>query len=273
MTLPAPVVTDGLAHVALGVAARERTWFGEWHDRVIAVAAASVAPAWLVGGGALIRGRSASCAPELRLALAARGAITNADADAPVLWARLVRGELPEDPFHAHVVLAALHRVRRAVPVVLPGQATPATVADLLRAVPRALQQWPWEERPKTKNSRAAKWHVDNEYHVQALLWTILAPIFPDLKREEYAAQNGATQPRVDFGIPSLRLLVEAKFARNRSALKDMVNEIARTRPTTSRPPDRTTASSCSCGTTRGTRRTTTSSSRGCVSSTASLMP
>src|SRR5690606_10772497 len=34
-------------------------------------------------------------------------------------------------------------------------------------------------------------------------------------------------QPRVDFGIPSLRLLIEAKFARTRSALKEMVNEIA----------------------------------------------
>jgi len=124
-------------------------------------------------------------------------------------------------------MLAALHWVRRAAPVILPGQATLTTVADLMRAVPRALQQWPWEERPKTKNSRVARWHIDNEYHVQALLWTILAPVFPDLKREEYAAQIGPIQPRIDFGIPSLRLLVEVKFARDRSALKNMVNEIA----------------------------------------------
>lgn len=225
--MPAPVVTNGLAHVALGLAARERTWFAGWHDRVIDVAAARVAPAWLVGGGTLVRGRSASCSPELRLALAARGAVMNAEADSMVLLERLVRGELPEDPFHAQVVLAALHWVRRTAPVVLPGHATPVSVADLLRCVPRALQQWPWEEKPKTKNSRAAKWHVDNEYHVQALLWTILSPIFPDLKREEYAAQIGPIQPRVDFGIPSLRLLVEAKFARDRSALKHVVNEIA----------------------------------------------
>jgi hypothetical protein len=232
--MPAPVVTDGLAHVALGLAARERAWFGEWLDRVVDVAATSVAPNWLVGGGALVRGRSVSCAPELRLALAGRGALTNESADAQatdapefVLLERLVRGEVPEDPFHAQVVLAAVHWIRRAAPVVLPGQATPAMVADLLRALPRALQQWPWEEKPKTKNSRPAKWHVDNEYHVQALLWAILAPILPDLKREEYAPQVGPIQPRVDFGIPSLRLLVEVKFARNRSALKEMVNEIA----------------------------------------------
>ncbi len=225
--MPAPVVTDGLAHVALGLAARERTWFAGWHDRVLDVATARVEPAWLIGGGTLVRGLSASCSPELRLALAARGAVTNADADSMALLERLVGGELPQDPFHAQVVLAALHWIRRAVPVVLPGHATPATVADLMRGVPRALQQWPWEERPKTRNSRAAKWHIDNEYHVQALLWTILSPIFPDLKREEYAAQIGPIQPRIDFGIPSLRLLVEAKFARDRSALKNMINEIA----------------------------------------------
>jgi len=125
------------------------------------------------------------------------------------------------------VLLAALVWIRRAAPIVLPGQATPETVARLLAEVPRALQQWPWEEKPKTKNSRPAKWHIDNEYHVQALLWAMLAPVFPDLRREEYMSQVGPIQPRVDFGIPSLRLLVEAKFARTRTALKETVNEIA----------------------------------------------
>ena len=47
------------------------------------------------------------------------------------------------------------------------------------------------------------------------------------MRREEYAPQVGPIQPRVDFGIPSLRLLIEAKFARTRSALKETVNEIA----------------------------------------------
>jgi hypothetical protein len=227
--MPAPVVTDGLAHVALGLAARKRPWFAEWHDRVLAAAAASVTPAWLVGGGSVVRGGAARCAAELRLALAVRGsvAIAETETDAASLLQQMIRGDLPEDPFHAQVTLAALAWVRRSAPVALPGHARPETVAELLRAVPRALQQWPWEDKPKTKNSRPAKWHIDNEYHVQALLWTILAPIFPDLKREEYAAQVGPIQPRVDFGIPSLHLLIEAKFARDRGALKNTVNEIA----------------------------------------------
>jgi hypothetical protein len=144
-----------------------------------------------------------------------------------VLLERLKSGDLPDDAFHAQVLLAAFEWARRCTPIVLPGQATPETVAQILAEAPRALQQWPWEDKPKTKNSRAAKWYVDSEYHVQALLWAMLAPVFPDLRREEYAPPVGPIQPRVDFGIPSLRLLIEAKFARTRKALKETVNEIA----------------------------------------------
>jgi REase_DpnII-MboI len=225
--VPAPVVTDGLAQVCLGFAARERPWLAAWHDQVLTHGADTSPPSWLTGGGRAARAQAASCAPELRIALASRGVITSTDADASALLEGLFKGQLSDDAFHAHVLLAALEWARRATPIVLPGQATPETVARLLAEAPRALHQWPWEDKPKTKNSRPAKWHVDNEYHVQALLWTMLAPVFPDLRREEYAPQIGPIQPRVDFGIPSLRLLVEAKFARTRAALKETVNEIA----------------------------------------------
>lgn len=223
--VPAPVVSDGLAHVALGLAARGRPWLATWHDEVIARGAG--APEWLGEGGRLARGSETSGAVELRLTLASRGVGNSSDIDAAVLLERLKGGDLPDNAFHAQVLLAALEWARRSAPIVLPGQATPGTVAQILAEAPRALQQWPWEDKPKTKNSRAAKWHVDNEYHVQALLWAMLAPVFPDLRREEYAPPVGPIQPRVDFGIPSLRLLIEAKFARTRSALKETVNEIA----------------------------------------------
>lgn len=225
--VPAPVVSDGLAQVCLGLAARERPWLATWHDEVLARAAGAIQPAWLGGGGRVARGQASVCAPELGVALASRGVATSSDGEATAVLEGLLRGELPEDAFHAQVLLTAVAWTRRAAPIALPGQATPETVARLLAEAPRALQQWPWEDKPKTKNSRAAKWHVDNEYHVQALLWAMLAPVFPDLRREEYAPQVGPIQPRVDFGIPALRLLIEVKFARTRAALKETVNEIA----------------------------------------------
>lgn len=155
--VPAPVVTDGLAQLCLGLAARERPWLATWHDQVLARAADTVQPAWLAGGGRVARGQASVCAPELRIALASRGAASSTDTDGNALLEGLLRGELPEDAFHAQVLLVALAWTRRAAPIVLPGQATPETVARLLAEAPRALQQWPWEDKPKTKNSRAAK--------------------------------------------------------------------------------------------------------------------
>jgi hypothetical protein len=226
--VPAPVVSDGIAHVVLGVTARERPWLASWHDQVLTRGAEIAAPAWLEDGGSVGRGSATVGAVELRLALAARGVVVTNDADATSLLERLKSGELADDAFHAHVLLAALEWARRAAPLVLPGQATVGGVADMLRAVPRALQQWPWEEEATKSNKKtpAARWHIANEYHVQSFLWALLAPVFPDLKREGYAAQVGPIQPRVDLIIPSVRLAIEVKFARSRSALKGMVNEI-----------------------------------------------
>lgn len=136
--VPAPVVTDGLAHVCLGLAARERPWLAAWHDQVLARAADTIQPTWLVGGGRVVRGQASICAPELRVALASRGAATSTDAEANAVLEELLKGELPDDALHAQVLLAALAWIRRAAPVALPGQATPETVARLL-AEARAL--------------------------------------------------------------------------------------------------------------------------------------
>lgn len=226
--VPAPVVTDGLAHLLFGIAARERSWLSVWHDQVLACSADTAQPVWLAGGGRVARGQASPCAPELRIALASRGVVASTDSDANALLEALLRGALPHDAFHAQVLLAAVAWTRRAAPVVLPGRATVKGVAEMLRAVPRALQQWPWEDEATKANKKTpgARWHIANEYHVQSLLWALLAPVFPDMKREAYAAPVGPIQPRVDLIIPSLRLAIEVKFARSRSTLKGMVNEI-----------------------------------------------
>ena len=42
----------------------------------------------------------------------------------------------------------------------------------------------------------------------------VLAPLFSDLESEPYSKKLGFVQPRADLTIPSLRLIIEAKFAR-----------------------------------------------------------
>ncbi len=67
---------------------------------------------------------------------------------------------------------------------------------------------------PRTTSGTARQWHIDNEYHVQNLLWVLLAPIFPDLDDEQYLTKIGQKNPRADLYIPSMKLIVEVKFLR-----------------------------------------------------------
>lgn len=115
-------------------------------------------------------------------------------------------------PARAAAHLAALRWLVRAAPRAVRGRATPGQVVELLSEVSHGLRLWTWEEKPRKRNAQAVRWEIANEYHVQNLLWAILAPIFPDLENEEYLRSLGHKHPRADLVIPSLKLIVEAKF-------------------------------------------------------------
>lgn len=105
---------------------------------------------------------------------------------------------------------------------------TVESVSQILRRVPAGLRRWTWEGRSRTGLSGSQRtWCIDNEYHVQNLLWFLLSPIFPDLKDEEYAAGVGTLHPRTDFYVPHLRLVIEVKFWRCGLSLKKVIEEIA----------------------------------------------
>jgi hypothetical protein len=132
------------------------------------------------------------------------------------------------DPLGSAFLLAALSRVKaRVVRSIRTDGMTIDDVLALLRNVTRSLRDWTWEEKPRTKTSQARQWHVDHEYHVQNLLWVVLAPLFPDLESEGYSTKVGFTQPRADLVIPSLKLIIEAKFARAADSLKEVQRQLA----------------------------------------------
>jgi hypothetical protein len=93
------------------------------------------------------------------------------------------------------------------------------------------MRRWTWEDKPRTAGTKSVPvcWHVFNEYHVQNLLWAILAPVFPDLEDEENLPSFGQKHPRFDLGVPSLRTIVEVKFARAGypSAFASIIGEAA----------------------------------------------
>jgi len=109
------------------------------------------------------------------------------------------------------------------------GAMTRDDVVQLLKNISRSMRLWTYESKKRTPNSAVAQWDVENEYHVQNLLWAILAPVLSDLEDEENLPSIGHKNPRADLGIPSLRTIIEVKFMRNsgQRACAGIIDEIA----------------------------------------------
>lgn len=132
------------------------------------------------------------------------------------------------DNYTAAVRLAALDWIHSQADLSID-RPDVSQVMRILEGVPGSLYRWTWEEKPKTSKRGASprKWHIENEYHFQSLLYAVLRPIFPDLKEEEYTVSVGPTQPRADLYIPSLKLVIEVKFWYQGDNSRKLLNELA----------------------------------------------
>ncbi|WP_445172578.1 PD-(D/E)XK nuclease domain-containing protein [Microcoleus sp.] len=100
-------------------------------------------------------------------------------------------------------------------------------VSKLLKRVPAGLRRWTWEGNSRTKGGQPRQWYIENEYHVQNLLYFLLAAVFADIREEEYTRSVGQKKPRVDLEIPSLKLVIEIKFWYRRDRPQKIIGEIA----------------------------------------------
>lgn len=147
---------------------------------------------------------------------------------ADVLKDSLERADEPMDDFEAALRLAALNWAKNRALDYDFNTLSVSDVARILKNVPEVFLRWTWENKPRTKrSSEARKWHIDNEYHVQNLLFTILKPIFLELDQERYLTSTGRYQPRADLCLPSLQLVIEVKFWYQNSSLREITEEIA----------------------------------------------
>ena len=127
----------------------------------------------------------------------------------------------------AAVLLVALDRVLKdSVPARL-AEIEIRDVCNIVQGLPRAMKRWVWDETKKTPLSLAGRWDIENEYHLQSLLRAVFAPIFDDLDDEEYLKSIGPLKPRCDLAIPSLNLIIEAKFVRPGTSFAKVIGEIA----------------------------------------------
>lgn len=97
-------------------------------------------------------------------------------------------------------------------------------VSMLLRRFEAALRRWRWDDPSKMK--RPIHWAITSEREVQDIVWLILRSVFDDLVDEETLPKLGHSTYKADFGIPSLRLLIEAKYCREASDFKKVEKEI-----------------------------------------------
>jgi hypothetical protein len=142
----------------------------------------------------------------------------------------LLKGQVIDElpAVRAALRLAAYSWLQRTAPVVVPGRIAIPDIVQLLERVPAGFRRWAWEKKARTKSGEPRQWHIDHEYHhVQDLLYFLLAPVFPDLKDEEYFPSLGQKQPRTDLFIPSMKLIVEVKFLRQGDKLTKAIDEVA----------------------------------------------
>jgi REase_DpnII-MboI len=187
----------------------------------------------VVGGGIGIPSSMLDQAEDVYVALVAKGILASANdktaeqEEQQALKLILLQATSQISYERAAIRLAALEYVVRSAPALVPGRISAENLVHLLERVPAGLRKWAWESLPRTTNGTARQWHVDNEYHVQDLLWLLLAPIFPDLDDEQYLTKIGQKNPRADLYIPSMKLIVEVKFLRAEDRMQKIIDEIA----------------------------------------------
>lgn len=229
---------DGIAllGVALGIASLAEVTDQSWLIRLLERSAQEViSDEWQLGLVRLARrvlGEQGLriVPPDLAVAGVSHGVGELQDGDRAQAWKMAVEfSPHNSGPGRDAVRLAVFESEFARLGQITIANATRTDLVTLLQNVSRGMKRWTFEHEKRTANSAIARWDVENEYHVQNLLWAVLAPVFPDLEDEENLPSIGQKKPRADLGVPSLRTLIEVKFLRDRGqrALAKLIEEIA----------------------------------------------
>lgn len=88
-----------------------------------------------------------------------------------------------------------------------------------------SLRERDVDKRATLKISLLQQIEINNEYDLQHLLYAVLKPLYPDI-RKEVSEDSGIGMNRCDLKIPSLNLVIEAKCTRETMTLKKLTEEI-----------------------------------------------
>lgn len=99
----------------------------------------------------------------------------------------------------------------------------PRHVAAVLRNFEASMKRWRWDG-DELRNP--IRWPITQEREVQDILWVILRSYFPDVVDEDTLPKLGHSTYKADFGIGSLKLIIEAKFSASREDFKKIEKEV-----------------------------------------------
>lgn len=240
---PAPFRHDAVALIGLALGAKRiggdiEIKVREWMQTFIKPGD-RLAPAWkrvlyfttlsIVGAPVDLRDLDGlSECRDLQLSFISKGIDIFGKVDIGLAYQEICQRAIKEDSEQiiAACSLVALNYLAKSSTVSM-NKPTIQELMQLLSRISSGLKRWPWEDKPLTRTSSAQKWDIQNEYHVQSLLYSLLAPIFPDIEDEFYLDPVGQLNPRADIGLPSLSVIIEIKFLRSRIPIAKIVEEIA----------------------------------------------
>jgi len=100
---------------------------------------------------------------------------------------------------------------------------TPNNLISILLKFESSMKRWRYDD---DSSKSPIRWPIQSEREVQDILWLMLRPFFDDLIDEQFLPKLGHSSYKPDFAIPSLRILLEAKFVRKGTDFKKVEKEI-----------------------------------------------
>ncbi|WP_428608983.1 hypothetical protein [Sedimenticola sp.] len=126
------------------------------------------------------------------------------------------------------LMIYVFDQVNQDVAVVPPKGWSLDDLLEFLEHIPVGLKRWTWEDSGRTRGAEPVKWPVENEYHVQNLLYVLLGPIFKDIADEVNLQPVGQKNPRIDLYLPSLHTVIEVKYRKDtKKSFPALIGEIA----------------------------------------------
>lgn len=139
---------------------------------------------------------------------------------------RTMRAALRADPTNLPVPQAALllHAAENVISMSIDQMVLSRShVSTVLRRFEAAMRRWRWDS---DELQHPIRWEVRSEREVQDILWIMLRSVFDDVVDEDPLPKIGHSSYRADFGVPSLGVLVEAKYAYKAADFKKIEHEV-----------------------------------------------